>query len=195
MNGKTIALGGLLAILCPAVFLWAGEQGGAAKKEEAAMVFELKSSAFERGGSIPQKYAYRGEGQNVSPPLVWSGIPEGTVEFALICDDPDAPSPRKPGPEPWVHWVMYGIGAALKALPEGASKGAFGMQGKNSWDQVGYGGPMPPPGSGAHRYLFRLYALDKPIGLKAGAAKAEVLKAIQGHILGTAEYHGTYERR
>ncbi len=161
------------------------------------MKMKLTSPAFEPGQPIPKRYT--GEGADVSPPLEWSNVPEGTQEFALICDDPDAPTP-----EPWVHWVIYKIPADVTKLPEGIAKtpklsvppGA--LQGKNSWPSgqtIGYRGPMPPPGHGRHRYYFRLYALDKKLDLQPGLTKKQLLEAMKGHILGEGELMGTYERR
>lgn len=155
------------------------------------MSISLTSSAFENGKRIPKDYT--GEGKDISPALQWSGIPEGTEEIVLICDDPDAPSP-----EPWVHWVIYGIPPTAGGLPEAVPKKETledgSKQGKNSWGRIGYGGPMPPPGHGTHRYFFRLYALDTQINLPSGATKKEVLKALEGHILAEGELIGTYER-
>ena len=134
------------------------------------MTIQITSSAFAQGHPIPKKYT--GEGDDVSPPLSWSEIPEGTKELVLICDDPDAPTA-----EPWVHWVIYKIPADAKGLPEGVPRkprlkeppGA--VQGKNSWpasEAIGYRGPMPPPGHGVHHYYFKLYALGRPIDGRAG---------------------------
>lgn len=161
------------------------------------MAIRITSPAFHAGQPIPRKYT--GEGEDVSPPLEWSGVPEGTQELVLICDDPDAPTP-----EPWVHWVLYKIPADVTKLPENLPKtpklenppGA--LQGKNSWPSgqtIGYRGPMPPPGHGRHRYYFRLYALNTKLNLQPGATKKEVMQAIKGHILGEGELIGTYERR
>jgi Raf kinase inhibitor-like YbhB/YbcL family protein len=149
-------------------------------------MLKMSSNAFEPGGRIPKKYT--GEGADVSPPLSWSGVPEGTVELALICDDPDAP--RK---EPWVHWVLYKISADRSSLHEGRSEPA--IDGRNDFGKHGYGGPMPPRGHGVHHYHFRLYALDQPLSInKPGAAKADLLKAMEGHIIAQTELIGTYER-
>ncbi len=161
------------------------------------MAFKLSSSAFDAGKPIPRKYS--GEGNDVSPPLAWDGAPEGTKEFALICDDPDAPTPK-----PWVHWVIYGIAADVRQLPEGVKREpqlrepVAAKQGKNSWDSgatIGYRGPMPPPGHGTHRYHFKLYALDIPLELAPSATKDQLLAAIKGHVLAEAELIGTYERK
>jgi Raf kinase inhibitor-like YbhB/YbcL family protein len=157
------------------------------------MSLSITSTAFQAGQSIPKKHT--GEGADVSPPLAWSHLPAGTVELALICDDPDAPRP-----EPWVHWVIYKIPATATGLPENVAKvpewkdppGA--LQGRNSWGRVGYGGPMPPPGHGTHHYHFTLYALDTPLKVGAGLAKDELLAAMTGHVLADAELIGTYAR-
>jgi Raf kinase inhibitor-like YbhB/YbcL family protein len=166
-----------------------------AAKGVKPMTIQLTSPAFQEGARIPKQYT--GEGQDVSPPLAWSGLPEGTRELALICDDPDAPTP-----EPWVHWVIYKI-SPTTGLPEGLAKtptlkeppGA--LQGRNSWTSgqtAGYRGPLPPPKSGPHRYFFKLYALDAAVTLAPGANKAALLKAIDGHVLGEGRLMGTYER-
>ncbi len=153
--------------------------------------FKLTSPAFENGRPIPRKFT--GEGKDVSPRLAWSGAPEGTKQFALICDDPDAPSPRNPAPEPWVHWVLYNIPADRDGLDEAvADVGA--AQGQNSWPRQQYNGPMPPPGSGRHRYFFRLYALDAVLNLPAGLTARQLRERIAGHVLGRAEWMGTYQR-
>jgi Raf kinase inhibitor-like YbhB/YbcL family protein len=163
-----------------------GESAPAPLEEvmEAVMI-TVTSSVFEGGERIPAKYT--GEGEDVSPPLAWRGAPDSTVEFALICDDPDAPRP-----EPWVHWVLYGIPAGTDSLAEGAT--GVGLEGKTSWGTTGYGGPMPPPGHGTHHYHFKLYALDQSVGLEGGATKAELLRAMQSHVLTQGELVGTYER-
>ncbi|GIW73027.1 MAG: hypothetical protein KatS3mg102_2569 [Planctomycetota bacterium] len=148
----------------------------------------LSSPAFSPGGRIPRRYAYRGEGDNVSPPLRWSGAPAGTRSFALICDDPDAPRA-----EPWVHWVVYNIPAEATELPEGSAGGA--ALGVNDFEEQGWGGPMPPRGHGTHHYHFKLYALDTLLEPRAGMTKKGLLRAMQGHILAEAELVGTYERR
>lgn len=145
----------------------------------------LESTAFQHGAAIPRKYS--GEGEDVSPPLSWSGAPEGTQEFVLICDDPDAPRP-----EPWVHWIVYGIPAGTTQLPEG--DGSDFREGMNSWTDTGYGGPMPPEGHGTHHYHFKIYALDTKLELEPGATKEQVLQAIEGHIVAQGELIGTYQR-
>jgi Raf kinase inhibitor-like YbhB/YbcL family protein len=157
----------------------------------------VTSTAFQPNAKIPKKHAYAGEGQNASPPLAWTGVPANAKELALICDDPDAPRPQ-----PWVHWVIYRVPAATKGLPEGieAKPGPLAnppgaMQGKNTWDEVGWGGPLPPPGHGIHHYRFHVYALDTHLQLMAGATKEALLKAIEGHVVADGELVGTYERK
>lgn len=154
---------------------------------------QLTSNAFANGQPVPKKHT--GDGQDVSPALNWSDMPAGTKELALIVDDPDAPSP-----EPWVHWVAWQIPATMTGLPEGVppagKAGVLGgaVQGKNSWGAVGYRGPAPPKGHGVHHYHFKLYALDAAVKGASGGGKTELLKAIEGHVLGTAELVGTYQR-
>jgi Raf kinase inhibitor-like YbhB/YbcL family protein len=162
---------------------------------------KLNSSAFENLAQIGA--AYTVDGADQSPPLAWNGVPDGTRSLALICEDPDAPSPKHPGPEPWIHWVIYNIPAELPGLPSGISRthesdkipGA--KQGINSWsnDNVGYRGPAPPPRSGPHRYFFKLYALDRCLDMKAGATKKQLLDAMASYILAEAQLIGIYERR
>ena len=152
------------------------------------MEITLRSSAFEEGGMIPRQYTC--DGQDVSPPLAWDSIPGGTKSLALICDDPDAPRGD------WVHWVIFNIPADTGQLPENvpAHKELPGgaLQGSNDFRRIGYGGPCPP--GGTHRYFFKLYALDTLLNLKTGAGKADLLKAMQGHILGQGQLMGKYKR-
>lgn len=144
----------------------------------------LSSSAFTHGQTIPKRYTC--DGQDLIPPLQWEGAPAGTQSFVLIMDDPDAPMGT------WDHWVVYDIPATVSAIEEGTPPP--GKVGRNSWGRTDYGGPCPPPGP-AHRYFFRLYALDVPsLGLPQGASKDQVLKAMQGHILAQAELMGMYRR-
>lgn len=158
------------------------------------MTMTLKSTAFSNNEPIPKKHT--GDGEDVSPPLTWSGHPDGVKEFALICDDPDAPTP-----EPWVHWVLYKIAADTTSLPENIEKkesppippGA--KQGRNSFHKIGYGGPAPPKGHGVHHYHFKLYALDTAIEISGTADKKRLLSAIKGHVLAEGELVGTYERK
>jgi Raf kinase inhibitor-like YbhB/YbcL family protein len=153
----------------------------------------LTSQAFGTGKTIPRRHT--GDGEDLSPPLSWSGLPPETAELALIVDDPDAP-----GREPWVHWVICKIAATEPGLAEGVHpKPAPGfptgaVQGKNSWGTIGYRGPAPPRGHGVHRYVFKLHALDAPLVLAAGLDKPALLKAMAGHILAEGELIGTYQR-
>ncbi len=153
----------------------------------------VSSSAFAAGGRIPEIYAHAPEGRNVSPALSWTGVPPGARELALIVDDPDAPRP-----EPWVHWVLYGIPVSAGGLSEGASSGPGlppgAQEGDNDFGERGWGGPLPPPGHGTHHYRFKLYALDTELDLQAGATKDELLRAMKGHVLAEGELVGTYER-
>ena len=151
---------------------------------------ELTSSAFVNGGAIPPRYTC--EGDDIAPPLAWRDVPVGTETFALIVDDPDAPDPAAPKMT-WVHWVLYDLPAGTTALPEGGSPLPDGTrEGHNDWQRTGYGGPCPPVGR--HRYFFKLYALDAPLGDLRAAKKADVEKAMQGHVLAHAELIGTYEK-
>jgi hypothetical protein len=157
------------------------------------MAMTLHSTAFENGRPIPE--AYSQDGKNLSPPLSWSGAPKEAAEFALIVDDPDAPRE-----EPWVHWLIWKVPGSMDQLPEGVAKGAEppmpsgARQGTNTSGSAGYDGPAPSKGHGTHHYHFKLYALDAELGLEAGADKAALLEAMEGHVLEEAELVGTYER-
>ncbi len=159
-------------------------QGGGGK-----MDIRLTSTAFAEGGTIPRKHTC--DGADVSPPLAWDNVPEGTRSFALICDDPDAPMGT------WVHWVLFNLPADARSLPEAVPTekelpgGA--RQGTNDFRKIGYGGPCPPPGK-PHRYFFKLYALDTTLDLPAGSTKAQVVKAMEGHVLAEGQLMGKYGR-
>ena len=155
------------------------------------MSFKLTSSAFTEDGAIPPKYTC--EGDDVSPPLAWSGAPDGTRTFAIIVDDPDAPDPAAPKMT-YVHWVAYNIPAETTKLAEGAGKGAMPSgagEGYNDWKKAGYNGPCPP--IGRHRYFFKLSALDTTLDLSR-PTKADLEGAMKGHVLGTAQLMGTYQK-
>jgi Raf kinase inhibitor-like YbhB/YbcL family protein len=156
---------------------------------ENATKFKLNSHSFSDRADIPKKYTC--DGDDVSPELHWTDQPPAAKSFVLIVDDPDAPS------GPWVHWVLFDLPGDAHDLPEGAGKSAplpsGAQQGINDFKKTVYGGPCPPPGK-PHRYFFKLYALDSKLSLKASPAKAEVEKAMQGHILGQAELVGRYRR-
>jgi Raf kinase inhibitor-like YbhB/YbcL family protein len=149
------------------------------------------SSAFAEGETIPKKYT--GDGSDISSPLRWTGAPAGTKSLTVICDDPDAPAGT------WVHWVLFNLPADTRELEEGVPtketlpNGA--RQGKNSWssNNIGYRGPSPPPGN-PHRYFFKVYALDTMLDLPAGADKAQLEKAMRGHVLGQGQVMGKYGR-
>lgn len=148
----------------------------------------LKSSAFNEGDLMGAKYTC--DGADVSPPLSWTGFPDETESFALICDDPDAPVGT------WVHWVFYDIPASVSDLPEHISTdknpNVGGTQGVNDFRKIGYGGPCPP--GGTHRYYFKLYALNRELGLAPGVTKQKLLAAMKGHILAEAQLMGRYRR-
>jgi Raf kinase inhibitor-like YbhB/YbcL family protein len=146
----------------------------------------VTSKAFGNGQPIPEQHSQ--EGDNVSPPLRWTGSPQGVKEFAIIVEDTDAH-----GPQPWVHWLLWGIPGATGSIDEG--DGSAFTQGKNSNGRTEYSGPLPPPGNGDHHYHFEIYALDRPVELKDGAIRDDLLKAMEGHILDRGELVGIYRRR
>lgn len=154
------------------------------------MSVEITSSAFEDGGFIPARYTC--EGEDLSPPLKWANVPGDSKSLAIICDDPDAPAGT------WVHWVTYDMSPTLSELPEGIPPSEItpdgAKQGVNDFRRTGYGGPCPPPG-GPHRYFFKLYALDIEPGLPAGASKADLLRVMEGHVLGEGQLMGLYQRK
>jgi Raf kinase inhibitor-like YbhB/YbcL family protein len=155
------------------------------------MALVLTSPAFSNEGTIPKQYTC--EGADISPPLAWSNAPAGTKSFALIVDDPDAPDPRAPKMT-WVHWVVQNIPADTHSLPEDAGQRglpAGAVQGLNDWKRPGYGGPCPPIGK--HRYFMKLYALDTVLSGDR-PTKAQLLQAIEGHILAQAQLIGTYQK-
>lgn len=152
------------------------------------MSIVVTSTAFTNGGKIPDLYSCRGDDR--SPPLAWTGAPANTGAYALIMDDPDAPMGT------WIHWVVYNIPPSFAGLPEGVSEatlsGSGAIGGRNSWGRTGYGGPCPP--SGTHRYFFKLYALDSALTNRTALTKAELLAAMEGHILARGELMGTFTK-
>lgn len=158
---------------------------------EETMTLTLSSTAFDHDGPIPRDYTC--EGRDISPPLAWTAVPEGTQSLALIVDDPDAPDPANPRMT-WVHWVLFNIPPETVALPEGASKSLPPgiRQGLNDWKRIKYGGPCPP--IGRHRYFHKLYVLDIRLDDALSPTKADLEKAMQGHILDRAELVGTYQK-
>jgi len=162
-------------------------QGGTAMGEK----MRIYSSAFKDGAEIPAKHTC--QGNDSSPPLSFEGVPSSAASLALIVDDPDAPDPMAPKMT-WVHWVAYnlpattkGLAEAATALPEGAASG------KNDWKRGGYGGPCPP--IGRHRYFFKLYALDTVLEGLGMPTKAELARAMQGHVVAEATLMGTYQKK
>ncbi len=180
----------LLALPVVAALFFASDISQSSPKVKSTL--RLKSTSFQDGHMIPDKYSCKG--QNISPELNWKGPPAGTKCFTLICEDPDAPM------QSWTHWVIYNIPAKvdnatnlyelLEGFPrqEKTTEGIF--QGVNDFNKIGYDGPCPP--SGLHQYFFKLYALDGPVKLAAGASKAQVLKAMDKHILAWTQIMGLY---
>jgi Raf kinase inhibitor-like YbhB/YbcL family protein len=153
------------------------------------MAMKISSTVFREGDTIPKPYT--GDGKNISPPLSWQNVPAGTQSFALICDDPDAPRST------WVHWVLFNLPAETQGLAEGIAPqkelGDGAKQGTNDFGKIGFGGPAPPRGN-AHRYFFKLYALDSMLNLPGGATRDQVVGAMRGHILGEGQTMGKYAR-
>jgi Raf kinase inhibitor-like YbhB/YbcL family protein len=153
------------------------------------MTLEVKSPDFASGGTIPERFTC--EGADLSPALEWSAPPAGTQSFALIVDDPDAPVGT------WVHWVVFDLPPGLRSLPQGVPKkdqlADGSRQGQNDFGKTGYGGPCPPPGK-AHRYFFKLYALDTKLNLASRSTKKDIERAMQNHVLAQGEHMGRYAR-
>lgn len=154
-------------------------------------MLEMFSPAFADGGPIPR--AHTCDGADMSPPLVWSGVPDTTQSLALIVEDPDAPAGN------WVHWVVYNMPHGLGGLPSGVptdpepGRPAGARQGVNDFRRIGYGGPCPPKGP-AHRYVFTLYAVESVVSLPPGSTKALLIESLKGHVLAQASFTGTYAR-
>jgi Raf kinase inhibitor-like YbhB/YbcL family protein len=185
MIQKNFCLFIFFLLLC--ICLGSHSNGQSARGGEK-MEIKMTSSAFKEGDMIPKKYTC--DGQDVSPPLAWDSVPEGTKSLALISDDPDAPMGT------WVHWVIFNLPPDAKELAENVpsqrelKNGA--KQGTTDFRRIGYGGPCPPRGT--HRYYFKLYALDTMINLSPGASKSQLLKAMEGHILAQGQLMGRYSR-
>ena len=157
------------------------------------MTLTIHSTAFAEGAEIPVRHTC--EGADVSPPLEWSGAPARTKTFALIVDDPDAPDPAAPKMT-WVHWVLHDLPPSATGLPEGVASAALPAgthQGRNDWKRTSYGGPCPP--IGRHRYFFKLYALDAPLGDLGSPTKPRLEDAMKGHVLAEARLMGTYQKK
>ena len=164
---------------------------GAVQSAQEGDRMQLNSNVFTHNGPIPAKYTC--DGQDISPPLSWTGVPAGTKTLVLIVDDPDAPDPAAPRIT-WVHWLLYnlpptsqGLAEAIQSLPPGTGEGV------NDWKRTGYGGPCPP--IGRHRYFHKLYALDVTLPDLGRPTKAALERAMQGHVLAHAELVGTYQKR
>lgn len=149
----------------------------------------ITSPAFVQGGAIPVRHT--GEGEDVSPALVWTPVPEGTRSFAVICHDPDAPLVSVRGTYGFVHWVLYNIPGSVSELPEGTRDYTSG---KNDFGKIGYGGPMPPPGHGPHHYYFWVLALRHAPQLQAGMMLWDLLKRVEPSLIGMNRLVGTYAR-
>src|SRR6266705_1883006 len=182
-----VALATLVLLGCAKAPQPAATQPGANHKENK-MEFKLTSTSFKEGEPIPRQHTC--DGVNVSPALEWSGAPPTAKTFAIICDDPDAPSGT------WVHWVLYNLPAdkigLVENVPATEKVPGDGLQGTNDFKKIGYGGPCPP--SGTHRYFFKIYALDNELPLKPGATKADLEKAMDGHVISQGQLIGTYRR-
>lgn len=150
----------------------------------------ITSTAFAEGAAIPARYTC--EGEDLAPPLAFSGVPAGARSLALVVDDPDAPDPAAPKTV-WVHWVVHDLPPDTAGLAEGGALPPGARQGLNDWKRTGYGGPCPP--IGRHRYYFKLYALDAPLGELGTPTKAELLEAMRGHVLAEGQLMGTYQKK
>ena len=160
---------------------------------EDNMALSLTSEAFTAGGEIPPQYTCQGD--DSSPPLRWTGVPDQARSLVLIVDDPDAPDPAAPRMT-WVHWVLYNLPATAGGLPAGVTSAelpAGSEEGVNDWQRPGYGGPCPPVGR--HRYFHKLYALDTVLGDLGRPTKQEVEAAMEGHVLARSELIGTYRKK
>jgi hypothetical protein len=167
----------------------AGEQTIAVSNEGAAERLTVTTPSFRDGERIPARH---GAEQNVSPALVWDGVPAGAREVVVLVEDPDAPAPQA-----FVHWSVYSIPPTVNSLPEGIGAGATlpaaAIEGKNSTGAAGFFGPKPPRGHGVHHYHFQVFALDAPLGLPPGVDRAAVVEAMKGHVLAQGDVVGTYE--
>jgi len=179
-------------LLCLSLYAGGGGKGLVSGGGAESMAFAITSSAFENQGKIPKRYTC--DGTDVSPPLAWGGVPEGTESLVLIVDDPDAPDPAAPRMT-WVHWILYNIPPTAVDLPEAVAAADLPQgtqQGLNDWQRTGYGGPCPP--IGRHRYFFKFYAVDTVLSELQEPTKAQLEQAMSGHILKAAQLIGTYQR-
>lgn len=184
MNRLLVTVFLVLLVFVPAICEAQANNGGA-----KGMDFQISSTAFSAGSTIPQKFTC--DGEDVSPVLAWNGAPPNTKAFALIVDDPDAPAGT------WNHWLVWNIPASMHEFVEGASKsdaiGEHAHEGTNDFRKSGYNGPCPPPGK-PHRYYFKLFAIDTPLSLQAGATRDELDSAMKSHVIAQAELMGRYGR-
>jgi Raf kinase inhibitor-like YbhB/YbcL family protein len=178
---------GTVILLTTACLAGAALALAAAPQKGGRVSLQVSSKAFSAGGTVPKRNTC--DGENLSPPLAWSETPSGARSIALIADDPDAPGGT------FTHWLVFNLAPQTQSLPEGASASlpGGGIQGRNGFGKVGYGGPCPPPGK-PHRYFFRVFALDNTLQLKAGASREEIEKAMQGHVLAQGEIMARYGR-
>jgi len=186
MRTRNLAITILLSLAAAGCSKGPQPQPTARQSPDQKSEIKVTSVAFQQGQPIPRQYTCAGV--NVSPPLEWSGVPKTAKTIAIVADDPDAPGGT------WVHWVLYNVPADnigfVENVPVSETLKAGGFQGKNDFGKVGYGGPCPP--SGTHRYFFKLYAVDAELPLKAGATRAELEQAMQGHVVAQAQLMGTY---
>jgi Raf kinase inhibitor-like YbhB/YbcL family protein len=165
----------------------AGEERLSYTKIDAPEVLIVSSEAFESGAAMPKQYSQ--DGQNISPPIKWADVPEGTEALALLVEDPDAPTP-----EPYVHWMVYNMPPATHGLPEGYMGLGEPVEGKNSTLHSGYIGMAPPRGDLPHHYHFQLYALDQRLALDAGTGRSTLFHAMKGHVIGKGRLIGLFSR-
>jgi Raf kinase inhibitor-like YbhB/YbcL family protein len=179
------------SLLVAGVFLAMAAMPLCSSGKEPAMTMTLQSPAFAHNAAMPGKYTCDGDG--ISPALRWSGVPSSAKSLALVVDDPDAPDPAAPQ-RTWVHWVLYDLPPTTDGLAEKAAAKlpAGTREGRNDWQKTGYGAACPPKGQ--HRYVFKLYALDRVLPDLHAPDKAQLLKAMDGHVLAHAELIGTYQR-
>ena len=177
----------MVSIMVFALFAQCGKEGNSQVSGGSVMgSIHVTSTAFGEGAMIPKKYTC--DGQDVSPQVAWSGVPSGTRSIALLCDDPDAPVGD------WVHWIVFNMPPATKELAEGVrALPAGSKKGTNDFRKLDYGGPCPP--GGTHRYYFKIFALDEQLSLAEGATKAQLLKAMEGHVLEQGALMGRYSRK
>lgn len=180
---KILPLVTLLLCFLSACGLILGQEEEMVQGENKVSAMNISLADFNNGQPVPQKFTC--DGENVSPALSWSGAPAQTASYALIVDDPDAPVGV------WVHWVLYNLPPTLNSLAEKSD--GVGTQGMNGWRTAGYSGPCPPAGK-AHRYYFKIYALDLPPDLPAGLTASQLTAKMKGHLLAQAEWMGTYGR-